>query len=234
MAGIFLLLGLGVWLLYRPSEGKVFRASAKDTARQVTLPDGSSVWLNAHSSLSWNDVYGRKERRVQLVGEAFFDVKKSADAPFFVEMGALQTTVLGTTFNAEHLTDEAVTRISLISGAVQLHSKDAPAERHLLKPGETMRYHRLQKRFKRKRSAVTDPAAWIDGNLVFNEIPLKDALDRLAKQYRLNIQYDPAKLHGKTVTATLPKLEAFEALRAVLFAHEMQFTKLKDGGIMVN
>src|SRR5690606_14445799 len=85
MAGIFLLLGLGVWLLYRPSEGKVFRASAKDTARQVTLPDGSSVWLNAHSSLSWNDVYGRKERRVQLVGEAFFDVKKSADAPFFVE-----------------------------------------------------------------------------------------------------------------------------------------------------
>jgi transmembrane sensor len=152
----------------------------------IQLPDGSSVWLNASSDLTYNKNFGKSFREVNLTGEAFFDVVKDAAHPFIIHTKVIDVKVLGTQFNVKAYPSDAYTETSLIRGSVEVTVKNRPNEKHYLKPNEKMSVANntdegLKKITKAKPLLLTEPltyyhtdstiieTSWVDNKLVFQE-----------------------------------------------------------------
>jgi len=100
---------------------------------QVTLADGTKVWLNALSKLQFPNAFTGKDRTVDLTGEAYFEIAKDKSRPFMVRVNGMQVQVLGTNFNINAYTDEGEIRTTLLEGAVRLVKGEISAP---LKPGQ--------------------------------------------------------------------------------------------------
>lgn len=151
---------------------------------QLTLPDGSKVWLNAATSLTYPTRFEGAQRIVKLQGEAFFDIAKDQTKPFIVESNGQQITVTGTTFNVEAYESEESTSTTLVSGSVRINSKSGHSV--ALRPG--------QKAILRNNGLKTTPAdihavtGWVRGEFVFHYSTLADILPQLERWY--NIEAD--------------------------------------------
>lgn len=111
--------------------------STKNGSRsKVGLPDGTQVWLNAGSQLTYNDSFGKELREVRLVGEAYFDVVKDAEHPFVIHANEMNIKVLGTAFNVRAYPDDKRTEAALIRGLIEVSFNGRPSDRLLLKPNE--------------------------------------------------------------------------------------------------
>lgn len=108
------------------------------TKKQVTLPDGTMVWLNADSKLTYNTHFSKGERVVWLTGEAFFDVKKDAARPMKIHTSNMNITVLGTSFNVRSYGNEKTAETVLVSGLVEVSLKVNPDSRIRLTPGNKL------------------------------------------------------------------------------------------------
>lgn len=198
--------------------------AAVDTIKQIRLADGTTVVLNSGSRLRWQEGFNRNDRTVYLQGEGYFQVAQRADLPFKVVAGGVETLVLGTRFNVESGTGEQQVNVSLLSGRVKVQVPGQKVPVRELKPGELAMYHKESGALTVKLARLEDPAAWIYGDLVFNELSLSAAIDRLSKRYHLNLQFNRQQLTGKTVTAHFPKDTPWEdALRAILFSHGLDY-----------
>lgn len=106
---------------------------------KVQLPDGTTVWLNADSRLSYK--ISGNSREVQMVGEAYFDVAKDKDHPFRVHTSAVDILVLGTAFNVRSYSKEYNTETSLFQGSVEVTLRNNPDKRIILHPEEKITVH---------------------------------------------------------------------------------------------
>lgn len=204
----------------------------RNVVRKITMPDGTIVWLNRNSRLEFdNQQYNHTQRVVKLSGEGFFEVAKDASKPFVVETGNIHTRVLGTAFNIEAYQHESEIRVSLVHGKVELEDK-AKALTALLAPNQTMRYSRQTKDWQLSSMAVDNIHAWTTGALVFNELPLEEAIERIGEKYRLAIAYDKNILRNKRITATFSVNGWQSALHNVLFVHGLNYT-LKQGKVTI-
>ncbi|MGV3509007.1 MAG: FecR family protein [Sphingobacteriaceae bacterium] len=163
---------------------------------QITLPDGTKVWLNAASTLTYPTRFSQDERIVKLEGEAYFDVakvyKKTGDGgsghlrlPFLVKTSNQLIEVLGTQFNVMAYADEADTKTTLIEGSVLLKSNQ---ENLKLIPGEQGILHQLA-----LTKAVVDvnkQIAWKNNKFIFYETELRDAMKELSRWYNLEVIYE--------------------------------------------
>jgi transmembrane sensor len=105
---------------------------------QIQLPDGSSVWLNSSSSLTYDKNFGKSIREVNLVGEAFFDVAKDSSHPFIIHTAVVDVRVLGTAFNVMAYPNDANTVTSIIRGKVEVTVKNRANEKVYLEPNEKL------------------------------------------------------------------------------------------------
>ena len=105
---------------------------------KLMLPDGTQVWLNSGSKLSYDKTYGNSIREVSLSGEAYFDVVKNPAHPFIFHTGSIDIKVLGTAFNVKSFPGEKNTETSLIRGSIEVTFKNRPAEKIILKPNEKL------------------------------------------------------------------------------------------------
>jgi ferric-dicitrate binding protein FerR (iron transport regulator) len=104
---------------------------------KIVLPDGSQVWLNAGSSLDYNNqVFNKVLREVRLNGEAYFDVAKNAEKPFIIHTEKMDIKVLGTVFNVRSYSNEKIAEASLIRGSIEVTLKDRKDNKIILKPNE--------------------------------------------------------------------------------------------------
>lgn len=204
----------------------------QNVVRKITMPDGTIIWLNRNSRLEFdNQQYNRTQRYVKLSGEGFFEVTKDASKPFIVETGNIHTRVLGTAFNIEAYRHESEIRVSLVHGKVALEdkAKDLTA---VLAPNQTMRYSRQTKDWQLLPMAAENIHAWTTGALVFNELPLEEAIERIGAKYHLAMVYDKSLLHNKRITAIFTASDWQSALHNVLFVHGLNFTQ-KQGKVMI-
>lgn len=204
----------------------------RNVVRKVTMPDGTIVWLNRNSRLEFDQQqYNRTQRYVKLSGEGYFEVTKDAARPFVVETGNIHTRVLGTAFNIEAYQQESEIRISLVHGKVALEDKTR-AVTAVLAPNQTMRYSRDTKDWQLLPMAVNNINAWTNGALVFNEVPLEEAIERIGNRYHLAMTYDKNLLHNKRITATFTVKDWQSALHNVLFVHGLTFTT-RQGRVVI-
>ncbi|HEY4064983.1 MAG TPA: FecR domain-containing protein [Puia sp.] len=149
------------------------------TARPLTLPDGTKVWLNAASTLRYPTVFAGKTRDVRLTGEAYFDVAKDAQKPFTVKAQDIDIQVLGTAFNINAYTKENI-RTFLSSGKVNVKRGNDSC---LLSPGQFVATGGKNKWMAHTEAHPEEVLGWKEGELVFNGAPLSEVLKSVARWY---------------------------------------------------
>jgi len=197
-------------LVYTPGAGKTeASAAAMNTVAtprggqyQLELPDGSKVWLNAASSLRFPTVFTGRERRVELTGEAYFEVAKNKQMPFKVSVGATEVAVLGTHFNVMAYADEPSLTTTLLEGAVQVSSGMHHA---LLRPGQQAR------RQVGGTIAVADvdpqnAVAWKNGQFIFNDESIESIMRQISRWYDVEVEFQGA-MAGKEFNGAVSRFD---------------------------
>ena len=163
------------------------------------LPDGSVVYLNAGSSLSFPEKFTGKKRLVKLTGEAYFDVKKSKQ-PFEVETSALTVDVLGTAFNVMTYKD-ALPEVTLERGKVVVRSKSDAQK--ILQPGEQAVIDTLNNTIYVNNVETELFTSWIDNRLIFKNEMLGNVVQKLERWYNISIDIEDKTLAQKRLNATI-------------------------------
>ena len=150
----------------------------------LTLSDGTRVWLNSETSIQYPVVFGTKERRVFIQGEAYFEVAKDAKKPFTVQFMSSSVTVLGTSFNIRAYPEEKQSQTTLAEGSVRIYS---PGSSMLLKPGEQAEVKALSGEMVKQEVEVKNFTSWKDGRFVFEQQPLEDIMRTLERWYDIRV-----------------------------------------------
>ncbi|MCR5325275.1 MAG: DUF4974 domain-containing protein [Bacteroidales bacterium] len=170
----------------------------------TTLPDGSRVWLNSNSRLSYPAVFG-SERRVVLEGEGYFEVAKAGGRRFIVEAGGQQVEVTGTEFDIEAYTESCPeVRTTLISGSILLHCPDASGRDHVfnVNPGEQFIYNRESRKLMRVATDGNQVTAWKEGKTILDNTSLEDALRAIGNRFNVEFMVRNQSLLSNRYTGT--------------------------------
>ncbi|SHM61305.1 FecR family protein [Chitinophaga jiangningensis] len=174
---------------------------------RLVLPDGTSVWLNAASSITYPTAFTGKERKVSITGEAYFEVAASADNPFTVTANNTDILVLGTRFNVNAYEDEKFTSTTLVQGAVLVRGKTKA--QHLL-PGQQAQVTATDLQLI-KQADVSAAIAWKNGFFSFKDADVPGVMRELARWYNVDIIYSGGIPDGSFTgemsrTLTLPQV----------------------------
>ena len=193
---------------------------------QVTLPDGTIVWLNAATSLRYPTRFEGHERRVTLTGEAYFEVTKNPSQPFFVDMpdrrptqDSLHIQVLGTNFNVNAYQDETMIKTTLIEGAVKI-MKGRNA--HLLSPGQQAQTDITTKII--READIEEALAWKNGLFQYNSTDLKTIMRQLARWYDVQVIYE-GKMKDEFFSGSVPRTgNVSQLLHMLAMTNTVHFT----------
>ncbi|SDG24614.1 FecR protein [Pedobacter terrae] len=198
---------------------------------QIRLPDGSTVWLNAASSIQYAlNICTARQRVVKLDGEAYFEVAKNATHPFIVETAKQAVEVLGTHFNINSYNDEKVTKTTLLEGSVRVTHKNTN-ESEVLKPGEQS-FVTLSG-MDVKEVDVDEAIAWKKGYFMFNNEKQESILRKLARWYNVEIEYADPAAKDVMYYGTVSRFEKIsKVLRKFEQTGEVRFD-IKDNKVIV-
>ena len=156
----------------------------------VQLSDGTFVWLNSGSNLSYPSSFSTGTRNVKLIGEAFFDVAKDEKYPFIVDLGKINIEVVGTKFNAINYEQEGQIEIVLASGKVKLFEKHENNSRLVseMKPGQQAIYLKESNTISLKDVDAEKFTSWIGGKLVFRDDPMDEVVRKLDRWFNVQIE----------------------------------------------
>jgi transmembrane sensor len=151
----------------------------------IKLADGSMVWLNSASSITFPTLFKGNRREVQITGEVYFEVAKNAAKPFFVKSGGQTVQVLGTHFNVNAYADEPGIRTTLLEGSIRINTT---SEARVLKPGQQVVVTGSSIAFERAPN-LSAATAWKDGLFVFDDTDLPQLMRQIARWYNVDIVY---------------------------------------------
>lgn len=214
-AGVVFVVGLTYPTLSRISDYVV--ATGSGERAQFILPDGTKVWLNASTRLNYESSLWRRERRVHLTGEAYFEVTPDERAPFVVESKNVETRVLGTKFNvrARSLDEKVVT--TLLQGSVRVNFFQKDHEAVILKPGQTLLLNTATLQTKlTESSAEQDLPAWVRGKFSFVQAPFEEIAQCLEQYFDVRICIEDERLKSECFTCELRTDDTIEGVLSVL------------------
>lgn len=208
---------------------------------KIELPDGSIVWLNAGSKLTYDKNFGKELREVTLTGEGYFDVMKMKEKPFIIHTSSINIKVLGTVFNVKAYPEDKHTETSLIRGSVEVTIKNRPNDKIILSPSEKLVVENdaIVKKGKVAESKYSTSAAaiktlmsvnklkyspadstvaeteWIKNRLVFRDESLAELAVRMERWYDVSIDITDEGLQQKRVTGIFENETIDQALGAL-------------------
>ncbi|SFC03350.1 FecR protein [Parapedobacter composti] len=162
-------------------------ATANGQTFRIALSDGTTVWLNAASTLQYPSTFGRQQRIVHVTGEAYFEVASDPERPFIVKSAAQRAQVLGTSFNIAAYPDEHETRTTLTEGALQIVNLQSNSV-NTLSPGEQSTVAGATTTV--AKAAVAAATSWKAGDFVFENEPLETIMKKLERWYDVEVVYE--------------------------------------------
>lgn len=199
---------------------------------QVTLPDGTIVWLHSNTTLSYKNDFNRNNRTVRLQGEAYFEVTQDKQNRFIVHTGGVDVTVYGTKFNVFSKPDKEEVNVSLLEGSVAFTTTANPKER-FLSPGETVTYNKKSHETSITNDAVDMNAAWATPTVRFSNHTLEQICKVLSKRFDMNIQVTPELGKKYVYTFTLHDENVYEILELIASIHPINYSFKNDGSIYI-
>lgn len=174
------------------------------TRTQFSLPDGSTGYLNAGSSIRFTSVFKGKSREVSLNGEAYFDVVSNPQKPFVVSGKNIRVVAYGTSFNVDAYPENLFNKVALVKGKVEVfEGKDENLKSMgMLSPGEMCVFNNENLTGQFVRVDVSKISSWKDGKLIFINEPLGEVVKKLNRRYSVNIVLKDEKLKNYSYLAT--------------------------------
>ena len=187
---------------------------------QLTLPDGSRVWLDAASSLRFPTAFTGKERMVELTGEAYFEIEPKAAQPFLVKTNGVKINVLGTSFNVMAYGDEDAVRTTLVSGSIRVA---APGQQKLATPGEQLSWTRGEASLRVSKPDMRQVLAWKQGEFRFDGLTISAIMRQIARWYDVDVEFRGPQPANEFSGVIPRKKEASELLTVLEQTDEVHF-----------
>ena len=224
-AGIIVLasLSLAVWLFVKPDTHRV---KTVWNQKKIVLADGSTIYLNGHSSLRYPVKFSAKERHVQLQGEAFFEITKDPTRPFIVETNDAKIQVYGTSFNVKSFTGDHRVEVWVNTGIVSLSSNKNKSSALILRKGE---FGLLEGTLAR-RLKQTQPnyLSWHTKVFRFDKTPLSEAVAVLSHAYAKNIVLADSSLTKFKLTASFDGAHFTTVLKSICLTFHLHSEEIND------
>jgi len=230
-ASVAFILAFGFWqYLIVPATSTVQLATNYGEVQTHTLPDGSKVILNANSTLTYNSYWPTNSpRKVQLQGEAFFEVKqKSQSEQFSVQTAKGNINVLGTSFNV--FQRMKTLEVALLEGAVELAIPKYPIIK--MEPGELVQLEGSDA-FDRRIADVDAFSAWRFKRIVFKELTIARVIQRLQDEFDWTITVADQALLKRKITATIPKNDPGLLLEALSEIYDLEIKQLDNKAYLI-
>ena len=213
----------------------------KGSRTKIQLPDGSQVWVNSGSKLTYEGRFEGTTREVHLDGEAYFDIVKDAAHPFIVHTEGIDIKVLGTVFNVKAYNADRTIEATLIHGSIEVLNHNQPgAPNIILKPHEKLVYNKYQPADVKEKQAIVNTAdkpfsisiaalrknvadsnivetAWVYNKLIFEEERFEDLALKMERWYNVKINIETEKLKNYKMSGSFVNETAEEAIRILQF-----------------
>ncbi|MDR2916148.1 MAG: DUF4974 domain-containing protein [Tannerella sp.] len=180
---------------------------------KITLPDGSIVWINACSSITYDHTFGEKDRSVSLQGEAYFEVKTDTLKPFLVHADKFIYRVTGTSFNVYAFEGEKEVSIALLEGGVTIEYDN---KSHKLFPEEMFSYNKQKDEATLKKVNVNLLSSWRQGEFTFDNMTFDELIKRLERSFNVKFVFENQKIRKETFGGTLRDYDSLETIMKVI------------------
>ncbi|MGJ7029684.1 FecR family protein [Niabella hirudinis] len=195
---------------------------------QVTLQDGTKIWLNSGSSVQYPEAFGNGERAVGLTGEAYFEVAKQNGKKFTVSAAGTTTEVLGTHFVVNAFKDMGTVAVTLLEGSVNVMNKHSALK---IKPGQQARMEEFSPIALQQRANADEAIAWKNGLFYFENANIKQVMNQVARWYDVDVVYK-GRESRKHFSGIVSRMENVSQVLRLLKLAGMQF-KIEDRNITV-
>ncbi len=197
----------------------------------LCLSDGTQVWLNSESTLIYPVHFGTESREVQVIGEAYFEVAHDATRRFTVHTDTVSVQVYGTAFNLSAYADDAAIETTLISGSVEVQSRQQQIR---LEPGEQARIGRSQPTVEVRQVAAEDAAAWTRGLFAFNDESVASICRKLSRWYDIEIIPTGVDAEQVRYTGVVKRYETFGEMLRLLERTKQIRPEVLNGQVLLH
>jgi len=217
-------------------------ATQTGSKTKVALPDGTLVWLNANSQLTYeNKTFGMEERAVTLAGEAFFDVTKNEKAPFIIHTRDMTIRVLGTAFTVKAYPRDKTAETALIRGLVEITTRRDPERKVVLKPNEKIvvpvetpgdeagsvpaQAHAAAGPYSilRLGKDSVNETVWIRNKLEFDNLSLEELAPKLERWYNIHIHFGDERIRRRHFSGVIEKETLTQTLEAMRLSGSFKY-----------
>lgn len=214
-------------------------STKKGSTSQVTLPDGTKVWLNSDSKITYAKDFGSRIREVTLTGEAYFDVLHDDKKPFVIHAGTMNITDLGTAFDVKYYPKDQTIETSLIRGKIEVTFSDK-ADKYILHPNDKLVLRNNQAQItnnntaapkieidniSRTQDSVVYETAWIQSKLAFNNETLGSIANSLERRFDVTIEFKDEEVKNYTYTAIYEDESLDKILEYLSLSKHFSYTK---------
>lgn len=221
-------------------------STKRGSKSKIQLPDGTEVWLNADSKITYNENFQGDIREVQLSGEAFFDVVKDEKRPFIIHTDIIDVKVLGTAFNVRSYANEKNTETSLIRGSVEISLRSSPDKKFTLKPNDKLIVRNEDVRMVSEKAAgekkeskpilltwdkinyeKSDSSAkeilWVKNKLSFDDEPMEEIALKIERWYDVKVNIDD-RIKKEDFTGTFEGESLQQVMEALQITGKFRYT----------
>jgi transmembrane sensor len=260
-AGLLLIISTAIWQVHRvyhfykkSAQPEINQVSTQEGSRsKIILPDGTEVWLNAGSKLTYGDFNHSPEREVNLSGEAFFKVVHDPSHPFIIHTRQIDIRDIGTCFDVKAYPEDKTVEATLISGAIEIINHNDPSRVIELKPNEKIsipvndssqvkpttvtsalnsNLYTIDKVTK-DRYGLLPQTAWVQNKLVFDNESFGELSTRLEKWYNIKIYFRDDSLKQLNFSGIIEKETVEEALKALQYSYPFKY-KIGNNNIWIS
>ncbi len=231
IAAVFLIVSLAGWWFMKGNfvetpDSMVLVKTTLEEVKEIELPDGTKIWLNGNSELAYDEVF--EKRKVELRGEAFFDVAKKEEQPFEIYSGAAKTVVLGTAFNVRAYPAETKVEVTVVRGKVALQEKAHPEKSVILEAGNAGTYKKAAKKVVKETKVKKNADSWKTNQLNFENVSFVEFLESLERHFKVKIETTNKDLLNCHFTGDYRNPELEQIFQVIEFGMDIKIIKEKD------
>ncbi|WP_286076093.1 FecR family protein [Parabacteroides goldsteinii] len=224
IVAVILSIGWGGFRLIRSNQEKVLTYTEVHVKngehKRIILPDGTSVTLNAGSYLRYPREFITDVRRIEMNGEAFFEVTRDEEKPFLIHTKDADVKVLGTSFNVKAFDMDEQLTVSVQTGKVQV---DLPEAMMRLLPDEQFVMDKAKGEFQKRNEDARLSTVWIKGGLYFNRTPIRTVVNELVRMYNRTIEFAPGAEYDDYIYGEHDNKSLEAVLKSIQYSTDIKY-----------
>lgn len=250
-ASLIIICSISILYFYTPyskTKSQNIVATKKGSKTNLVLPDGTQVWINADTKLTYDKTFGEQTREINLSGEAYFDVVKDKEHPFIVHTNTIDVKALGTAFNVRCYTDESNAQATLLRGAIEVSLTNDHGRKIVLKPNEKVvvqnqvqavnkKYNRSQLILEQTKSSDGDSSTldvqWMQNRLAFDQNTLEDIAVSLERWYNIKVVIRNPSLKERRISGVFEDKSLQRVMEALKLAGRFNYTINENNAVTI-